>query len=617
MEKTRILIAEDEFIVAKDLQMCLEELGYTVCCRVNSGEKVLQQVEKISPDLVLMDIMLKGKMTGIDAASEIRRRFHIPVLYVTANANPDIVEQAKTTEPFGFIVKPFSEHELQVNIEIALYKHRMERKARESEEKYRQLVEHSSESIFVVQDERLKLLNPATITITGYSRETLLSTPFIQFVHPEDRSLILDRYRRRQQGEHFANPYAARIIHKSGAVRWLEVRAAIIEWEGRPATLTFVNDITSRKEVEEELATYRNHLEELVARRTAELSQLNEHLIQAKQAAEAAHQAKTEFIANMSHELRTPLNGILGYVQLLQRHPDLTSKQREGLDMIHHSADHLLHLLNDILDLSKIDMEKMFYEPKSFDLIETLKDLVAMTRLQAQHKGVSFVYEIDPQIPYTIWGDEKRLRQILFNLLGNAIKFTEKGQVTFRIRKIGNCYNHRSSIFNLQFSVEDTGIGIPAEKLEKIFLPFEQARNHSLYSDGTGLGLTISQRLLRIMESELYVTSTVGKGSRFWFDLDCLTTREDCPSETNDLNSPESFVLLAPEEPLALPPQDILSRLYKLAQIGDIMEIRQCIEQIDVLDSRYTSFTTSLRSLAKSLKITEIQQMVQPHLLDY
>ncbi len=263
MKNTNILIVEDEFIVAKDLQTDLEKLGYPVCGRVNSAEKAIQQLQETGTDLVLMDIMLKGKMTGIEAASEIRSRFHIPVIYVTANTNKHLLEKAKVTEPFGFIVKPFNERELQASIEMALYKHRMEELLRESEEKYRRVVENANESIAVAQDGMLKFFNPKTMEITRYSREELLSKPFIEFIHPEDRDVVLDWYCKRQQAELMPDTYLVRIVRKDRAIRWFEVRAVLIEWERKPATLTFLNDITERKQAEQKLVEQKALLDEV------------------------------------------------------------------------------------------------------------------------------------------------------------------------------------------------------------------------------------------------------------------------------------------------------------------------------------------------------------------
>ena len=249
--------------------------------------------------------------------------------------------------------------------------------------------------------------------------------------------------------------------------------------------------------------------EELSEQREA-LAVQNEQLIKARDAAETANRAKSQFLANMSHELRTPLNGILGYAQILKRSRDLSSVQK-GVEIIRKSGDLLYALINDLLDLSRIEADKAELEAGVFRLSPMLKDIVEMNSLRAE--SVVCVYEADPDLPEYVFGDERRLRQVLINMVGNAVKFTEKGEVRVRVRVVGDN--------RLRFEVIDTGVGIAKENLEDIFKPFEQvgeARHRGL-GTGTGLGLAISHRFVSLMGGELKVESTVGVGSRFWFEV--------------------------------------------------------------------------------------------------
>ncbi len=249
-------------------------------------------------------------------------------------------------------------------------------------------------------------------------------------------------------------------------------------------------------------------------------------LAKAKESAEIAKQAKHDFLSNMSHELRTPFNGILGYVQILKRDKNLTVQQKDGLDIIEQSGEHLLAVINDILEFTKLENEQLELQPHDFHLPNFLRHIAEMYHLQAEQKGLSFTYETLTPISTTVRADEKRLRQILINMLGNAVKFTHKGKVIFRISGFGNPREKgHKRIYPLppskfRFEVIDTGVGIVPEQLERIFLPFEQKGNIKNYSEGLGLGLTISQNLARLMGSEIKVKSEVGKGSSFWFDLD-------------------------------------------------------------------------------------------------
>ncbi len=251
----------------------------------------------------------------------------------------------------------------------------------------------------------------------------------------------------------------------------------------------------------------------------------------ASRAAEASNHAKSTFLANMSHELRTPLNGILGYAQILKRHRNLNPTVKTGLNIIHQSGNHLLMLINDILDLSKIEARKMELYPTEINLASFLDGVVGIMRMRAQQKALRFIHELAVDLPPGIEADEKRLRQVLLNLLGNAVKFTKSGgTVTFVVRHAakrsavkeseqrhsGDSVPHYEHV---RFEIQDTGVGMTPEQLEKIFDPFEQVGEMQQRIEGTGLGLAISCQLVELMGGEIQVRSEFGQGATFWFEV--------------------------------------------------------------------------------------------------
>jgi PAS domain S-box-containing protein len=300
------------------------------------------------------------------------------------------------------------------------------------------------------------------------------------------------------------------VLTADGQQRWYEVNyvPALIE-QGRVIGVSLsALDITERKQALE-----------LLARREA-------HYRLMKESAETANRAKSEFLANMSHELRTPLNSILGYAQILGRDDSLTTRQRDAIRTIYQSGEHLLLMINDILDLSKIEAGKMELLPVEFHLPTFLKVITQIIQVRAEQKGLTFTYWASGNLPTTVYTDEKRLRQILLNLLGNAVKFTEKGGVRFVVEGLEKReeqlpdQSHHSSVYRVRFKVEDTGIGISSENLNHIFLAFHQIGRSQIRHEGAGLGLAISQQLAHLMGSQLHVESKVGQGSIFWLELE-------------------------------------------------------------------------------------------------
>jgi len=273
---------------------------------------------------------------------------------------------------------------------------------------------------------------------------------------------------------------------------------------------SFNRMIAALQEREAELGAHRDHLEDLVRERTLELSD-------AKERAEIASRAKSQFLARMSHELRTPLNAIMGYAQILKMDNGITPKQRNGLDIIHSSGQHLLTLIVDILDLSRIEAGKAELRIAPVELAARMHAVIDIVRVMAEDKQLALNLELDPQLPAVVQADEKRLSQVLLNLLGNAVKFTHVGGVTLRVRP-GAAAPEAGHVL-LCFEVQDSGVGIAEDQAVRLFEPFEQAGSAEQRIGGTGLGLAISRQLVRMMGGEIRLESRLAEGSRFWFEI--------------------------------------------------------------------------------------------------
>ncbi|MBC8233099.1 response regulator [bacterium] len=336
---------------------------------------------------------------------------------------------------------------------------------------------------------------------------------------------------------------------------------------------------------------------EVFRKNAIEKAQAEEDLKKAKEEADEANRAKSVFLANMSHELRTPLNAILGFSQLMSRSQDISSEQRENLNIIRRSGEHLLTLINDVLTMSKIEAARTTLNENNFDLYRLLGELQEMFQLKADDKGLQFLFERVPEVPQYVRTDEVKLRQVLINLLNNAIKFTEEGKIVLRVHCSVDTQKQSEHPVQstIHFSVEDTGPGIASDNLGTIFEPFIQIRTDQQSSEGTGLGLPISRQFVQMMGGELTVSSEFGKGSVFKFDVQIsMVEAYDVEPEPPK----QRVIALQPHQPH-----------YRLLIVDDEQDSRQLLVKL------LSPFGFEVREASNGQEAIELLEDWQPHLI--
>ncbi|MDD4929855.1 MAG: ATP-binding protein [Gallionella sp.] len=403
---------------------------------------------------------------------------------------------------------------------------------------------------------------------------------WIRTLHPDDRQFTDGEIQAALRGEREYAP-EFRILRPDGTLRNIKASAKTYhDPQGVPTRMVGTNfDITDLKRVEGELRKYKDHLEEEVQQRTTDL-------VLARNAADAANRAKSVFLANMSHELRTPLNAVLGFSAMMRNDPLLSQGQRENLDIINRSGEYLLALINDVLEMAKIEAGRVQLESMPIDLGTLVRDVTDMMQLRAQQKGLQLLVDQSSEFPRYIRGDEARLRQILINLVGNAVKFTRQGGVTVRFGMKPNVTPQR-----LLIEVEDTGPGIRAADQQKIFEPFVQV-GEAAAQKGTGLGLTITQQFVQLMGGTISLESTFGLGATFRVELpvelaDSAEVFTSAAAVTGEIvglvpGQPEHRILIVEDQ---LENQLLLSQL--MARIGLPVRVAGNGEQALVLFERW------------------------------
>ena len=494
-----------------------------------------EEFKKLPGLIEIIEINKAGvNMLGLDGSQQIREHLSD---YLTAESmemiEEEIVALAEGRTDFEFELPLLNLKKETVIFELKLIVHpqyqdtlervlvsfmditerkRADNALRESEERFRGYFEQDLIGVAVTSPEKGWLdTNEATCKLLGYTKAELHQKNWAELTYPEDLDIDLDHFNQVMAGTMDGYRLEKRFVRSDGSILYIDLGVRC----QRDATgkveyfMALLSDITERKKAEAELLRYHGDLEALVLERTQQLEI-------ARDQAEMANRAKSEFLAVMSHEIRTPMNGVLGLTHLALQ-TTMSPKQRDYLVHIKASGELLLAIINDILDFSKIEAGKLAIEAIDFDLDEIINSLRTMVAFRAQEKGLELVFNIAPDVPRLLVGDSSRLRQIILNLVGNAIKFTERGEVVLKARLVNDAsLNDKETV--IEFTVRDTGIGLDETQIRQLFQPFSQADSStSRKYGGTGLGLIISQRLIQLMGGHIWVESRPGFGSTFTF----------------------------------------------------------------------------------------------------
>jgi len=474
------MVVEDESIISEDIKRTLIYLGYDVVATCPSGEKAIPTADELLPELILMDIKLEGDLDGIETAEKIYKKHRIPIIFLTSYSNDKTLEGAALSEPYGYVLKPFEERELHATIEMAFYKHKMQKKLRRKEKKYRDIFENAIEAIFVLQGDYFQFFNNQMIEYTGYSEEDLKLKPFFEIIHPEDRIVAISNYRRRIQHEEVPNYNSYRFIGKDSEVKWMKVNSVVIDWEGETATLNFMSDETEQKLAEIKQRSLVDKLERV----NAELK---------------------DFAYIVSHDLKAPLRAISSLANWISTDyaDNFDEDGKEQMKLLISRVKRMHNLIVGILEYSRVGRIKE--EIVEIDLEELVGEAIDIISPPENIK-----IEVEGKLP-DIQFERTRIDQVFQNLISNAVKFNDKeeGKISISCTSQGK---------NWQFRVSDNGPGVEKRHFDRIFKIFQTLQPRDEF-ESTGVGLTLIKKIIEQYDGKIWIESVVGEGTTFLFTI--------------------------------------------------------------------------------------------------
>ncbi|MDD5093629.1 MAG: ATP-binding protein [Dehalococcoidia bacterium] len=506
-----VLVVEDEAIVSKDIQMRLRDLGYVVPAVAHNGKDAIRLAAELAPDLILMDIRINGGMDGIETAAAIRARQDIPVIYLTAYADQQTVQRAKITAPMGYLVKPFQDRDLNIAIEMGIYRGQMQKQLVESERRFRQMCELLPQCLTEMNESgNVTYINPAGLKMFGYAEINLQAgVNVLDLVADEDHTRVMQQMHQILEGQELRSTEFVAIRKDKTSFPIMVYPGPLLRDRQIRGVRAIVVDITDQKRAENERARLKV-LEEM-------------------------DRLKTVLLASVSHELRTPLTAIKGLASTLIQ-PDVKwddETQMEFLQEICQSVDRLTHIVNDLIEMSQMEAGTMKLDVKQSRLSSILGQIDH--QLQTLTREHRFEINVPSDLP-AVNTDEVRIGQVITNLIANAAAYSDKGtRITLEAGRVDG---------KLKVDVADQGIGIPKEALHSVFERFQRLESaRKRRSKGVGLGLAIAKKIIEQHGGKIWVESEEGRGSRFSFTIPIAERAEF----VRDVEASLSHAVPAPE----------------------------------------------------------------------